>query len=154
METQVTRVISVQNVRLIRTTLVPSWLQEFVANVAEIVLENLRKSMRKITKEMGTSWRTIGLSVKKDMNYKSYVRRLLTVTLVARIITPPPLSSDRHPLDYFVRGVLNREWTASHTTLRRLLCQSLRRHGQHEQKRRHQSLLQHPLPPGETGYRW
>ena len=54
---------------------------EFVADVVEIVKENPSKSIRKITKEMGTSRRTIGRTVKEDLNVKSYKlrwRQLLT----------------------------------------------------------------------------
>ena len=54
---------------------------KFVADVVEIVKENPSKSMRKIAKEMGTSRRTIGRTVKEDLNFKSYKlrrRQLLT----------------------------------------------------------------------------
>ena len=45
---------------------------EFVADVVGIVKENPRKSIKKITKEMGTIRRTIGRTVKEDLNFKSY----------------------------------------------------------------------------------
>ena len=54
---------------------------EFVADVVEIVKENPSKSIRKIAKEMGSSRRTIGRTVKEDLNFRSYElkrRQLLT----------------------------------------------------------------------------
>ena len=73
MRLQTTKKISDLNARLIRSP-------EFVADV-EIVKENPSKSIRKIAKEMGTSRRTIGHTVKEDLSFKSYKlmrRQLLT----------------------------------------------------------------------------
>ena len=58
---------------------------KFVVNVVKIVKENPSKSIRKIAKEMGTSRRTIGCTVKEDLNFKSNnLRRCQLLTQVQK----------------------------------------------------------------------
>lgn len=47
-------------------------MPEYVADIAKVVKANPSKIIGKITKEMGTSRRTISRIVKEDLGYKSY----------------------------------------------------------------------------------